>query len=314
MNELYMSNTETVPFVSVIIPVLNDTDRLLICLKALENQTYPHDFYEIIVVDNGSSANLEKTLRPLLNVRYVAEPILGSYTARNSGIKLAEGDVLAFTDSDCIPAPNWLESGQRALSTAKNCGLVGGEIIFSFRSAHSPGAFEIYDRLTYLRQAYYIKNLKFSTTANMFTFKKIFEDVGFFNAKLKSSGDRDWGNRVYHAGYTLCYCSDAKVIHPARYSFKQVYRKTVRVVDGVFDIQSEHLSSRQQLLSLLKHATLPPIKRIIALKVSLEAEGAYTKLKVAGIMLLFKYIWFIRMIRNIRKAAMENSKNRPLGF
>ena len=48
------------PFVSVIIPVFNDSDRLLTCLKALEHQTYPKNLYEVIVVDNDSEDNVEK--------------------------------------------------------------------------------------------------------------------------------------------------------------------------------------------------------------------------------------------------------------
>ena len=46
-------------FVSVIIPVYNDTERLKRCLGALENQTYPKNLYEVVVVDNGSDDNVE---------------------------------------------------------------------------------------------------------------------------------------------------------------------------------------------------------------------------------------------------------------
>jgi len=54
-----MNETIPAPFVSVIIPVYNDPIRLKTCLQALEEQTYPQNAYEIIVVDNGSDESIE---------------------------------------------------------------------------------------------------------------------------------------------------------------------------------------------------------------------------------------------------------------
>ncbi|MGL4504066.1 MAG: glycosyltransferase, partial [Planktothrix sp.] len=50
------------PFVSVIIPVFNDLDRLLVCLQSLENQTYPKKSYEVIVIDNGSAEEIKSVV------------------------------------------------------------------------------------------------------------------------------------------------------------------------------------------------------------------------------------------------------------
>ena len=97
--------------VSVIIPVYNDAERLKLCLDALARQTYPGDRYEVIVVDNGSQQDPELVTSRYEQVTLAHEACRGSYAARNTGLALARGDVLAFTNSDCIPAADWIEHG-----------------------------------------------------------------------------------------------------------------------------------------------------------------------------------------------------------
>jgi len=104
-----MSKTST-PFVSVIIPVYNDPERLKTCLQALEEQTYPQSSYEVIVVDNGSDESIEPIVTEFNQAKAGYEPHPGSYAARNKGLSLARGEVIAFTDADCIPALDWIET------------------------------------------------------------------------------------------------------------------------------------------------------------------------------------------------------------
>ena len=94
--------------VSVIIPVLNDAPRLRTCLDALESQTFDLPF-EVLVVNNGSSDDPASVLRAFPAARLLHEQQRSSYAARNTGVRQARGEVLAFTDSDCIPAEDWLE-------------------------------------------------------------------------------------------------------------------------------------------------------------------------------------------------------------
>ena len=121
-------NVNKQKFVSVIIPVFNDTEKLQLCLKALENQTYPQELYEIIVIDNNSDRNITEVTKQFKQVSLTQESKRGSYAARNQGIKIARGDLLAFTDSDCIPTANWLENGVNKLLLVSNCGIVAGKI------------------------------------------------------------------------------------------------------------------------------------------------------------------------------------------
>lgn len=89
------------------IPHLNDLPRLRACLAALERQTYPTDRYEVLVVDNGSDGEVAAAVAAFPHAVLAREERRSSYAARNRGLSLARGAIIAFTDSDCIPASHF---------------------------------------------------------------------------------------------------------------------------------------------------------------------------------------------------------------
>jgi glycosyltransferase involved in cell wall biosynthesis len=204
--------------VSVIIPVFNDGDRLRRCLELLQNQTL--QAHEIIVVDNNSNEDIASLCAAFPLVKYCRERKQGSYAARNRGIAIATGDILAFTDADCLPSREWLERGVAALAQAD---LVAGHIEFCFQS-HQPTPIEYVDALSHLRQRDYALH-GYAATANAFTNREWFDKVGGFRDDLLSLGDREWGERLKAAGGSVVYCADAIVLHPARASMRSLLRK-----------------------------------------------------------------------------------------
>lgn len=223
---------EKTPFISIIIPVYNDTSRLKRCIKALEEQTYPKGCYEIVVVDNGSKDNLSE-IKSFENLRLEFETKSSQFAARNKGVSISRGKILAFTDSDCIPSPRWIEGGVKAILDQHNCGIVGGAVNFFFK-ANKPNLIELYDSLFFLQQKRYVEEIKFAVTANLFTFKDVFNKVGLFNENLRSGGDGEWGKRVFAQGYNIIYSADAIVNHPARHKLSELYKKIKRVTGGKF--------------------------------------------------------------------------------
>jgi glycosyltransferase involved in cell wall biosynthesis len=227
------------PLVSVIVPVHNDADRLADCLAALDRQTWPPDRLEIIVVDNGSSDDPAELADRFPRVRWEREPRPGSYAARNHGIRVARGDILAFTDSDCVPRPRWIAEGVRGFFQTPQTGLVGGGIDMVFADPRRLTPAELFERKNAFRHERQIREHHFAVTANMFTRRDVLEDVGAFHDGLKSGGDLEWGNRVHRAGYHLAFAPGARVGHPARRTFRELGRKTVRVVGGLRDSGKE---------------------------------------------------------------------------
>lgn len=252
------------PFVSIIIPVYNDTLRLRQCIKALEEQTYPKECYEIIVIDNGSKDNLLE-VKSFENVRLEFETKSSQFAARNKGVAISRGKILAFTDSDCIPSPQWIESGVKSMLEQYNCGIIGGAVNFFFK-ASKPNLIELYDSLFFLQQKRYIEDIKFAVTANLFTFREVFDKVGLFNETLRSGGDGEWGKRVFNHDYNIVYSADAIINHPARYELSDLYKKIKRVTGGKFLREKRADESFLRFWKVNFLEFLFGIKRILKLK------------------------------------------------
>lgn len=275
------------PFVSVIVPVFNDAVRLRSCLTALKAQIYPQDRFEVLVVDNGSEPPLAATVALPLDVVFVEERTRGSYAARNSGAARARGDVLAFTDSDCLPDAHWLEAGVQALRRLPNGGLVGGRVKVFVARPGRPRAVELYEIATAFPQRRNVEEERYAVTANAFTTRATFERVGPFDASLQSGGDREWGARVFRAGLPVVYAHDSVVLHPARDSLQAVGRKMQRVAHG-----HHHLARRRPLPQRLlewPRILLPPIRSFRTIWRAEELSGAGQRMAAAGVAVAAKY-------------------------
>lgn len=97
------------PFISVVVPFYNSDKHLESCISALLSQTYPSSAYEIIMVDNNSTDNSTDLVRKYPQIILLSEAKKGSYAARNRGVAESKGRIIAFTDSDCVPCPEWLD-------------------------------------------------------------------------------------------------------------------------------------------------------------------------------------------------------------
>jgi glycosyltransferase involved in cell wall biosynthesis len=100
--------------ISVIIPTYNREASLKKALTSFSRQTYPHDKFEIIVVDDGSTDATESVVRQLQNempyaLRYFKQPNSGPGSARNEGIRQARSSVILFTGDDILPKEDLLE-------------------------------------------------------------------------------------------------------------------------------------------------------------------------------------------------------------
>lgn len=282
--------------VSIIIPVYNDPLRLQTLIESLIDQDYPEKEYEIIIADNGSTDNTLTSARRFetkypQQVKIVVErDIQSSYAARNKGLHQAKGDIIAFTDSDCIASPDWINEGVKGLKKECNCGLSGGRIELLYKDPNHPNVFELYDGYSSFLQKSYIEKSGFSVTANIFTFRHVFDSVGIFDAELESGGDCEWGNRVASKNYTLAYNESAVIYHPARCNFRQHLKKTKRVAQGQFDLYySQHCLFKQFKMFIAKDS-LPPVQRILSVFSENRIKTVNQKFKVALLILFFKYL------------------------
>jgi glycosyltransferase involved in cell wall biosynthesis len=260
-----MQDRPKIKTVSVVIPVHNSAAELRLCLAALERQTCPRDAYEIIVVDNASTESLAAVRRDFPGVRWATESRPGSYAARNRGLALATGEIVAFTDADCRPHADWIEQGAAALATA-GATLAGGHVELTGPADRPLNAYELIEMSTSAlgNQRRTIETFGYAVTANLFTYRAVFARVGPFDATLRSSGDREWTQRAVRRGERLVYAANAAVDHPRRGSFCFHATKRRRLMGGCLAL-ARRRSFGAALATLYRESFLNPRGYLTAL-------------------------------------------------
>jgi glycosyltransferase involved in cell wall biosynthesis len=232
------------PAISVVIPHLNQHEELRRCLASLINQDFEPERVEFIVVDNGSARSPAAICNSGCRVRHVEEATPGPGPARNRGVSVAGGDILAFIDSDCIADRDWLSSIHAAF-TRRDTQIIGGDVRILLNNPEMPTMLEAYESVFSYRQKEYIERKNFSGTGNLAVRRSVYQAVGPF-AGIELAEDRDWGQRAARLGYSICYVPAMVVFHPARKALPDLYIKWDR------HISHDFAESGQGLLSQLK--------------------------------------------------------------
>lgn len=205
------------PFISVVVPTYNRPQRLRYCLDALLNLDYPRDRFEIVVVDDGSTVALEPIVRPfyeVLPISLLRQDNGGPASARNTGAQHARGTFMAFTDDDCLPAPDWL-SQLTAQLMAQPQALVGGLAVNALpKNLYSTASQALID---YLYQYYNLspERAKFFASNNIALARDLFLSVGGFDTSFPRAAaeDREFCDRWQQLGYAMVYAPEVMVYH-----------------------------------------------------------------------------------------------------
>lgn len=248
--------------VGVVIPVFNDWDGLQCCLSALAMQTYPRALVKIRVVDNGSSDWPRRPHFPL-PVEVIHHDRPGSYGARNRAAAQWAVDLLAFTDADCEPAPDWIDQAVAAVFDGVAAPrLVAGKIALQAASSTYPSAGEQLDQILGFDQERTVRRAGFGVTANLFVAQSTFAALGGFRRHTKSGGDRDFCERARAQGHQLVYAPKALVRHPARL-WPQLLAKQRRIVGGRLALAGPHPLARLRVLFLSLRPIVSESGRVI---------------------------------------------------
>ncbi len=199
--------------VSVVVPFHNSAAFIDACVKALVSQRFPRDAFEIIMVDNNSTDGSAEIVRRYPGVVLLAETTPGSYAARNRGVREARGAIVAFTDSDCAPGPDWLAT-IRAATADPGVALVQGRCSLG---SESPPLAVLGDYEA--QKAAYVfagdrTDIYYGYTNNMAVRRDVFDRVGPFQEWMRGA-DVMLVHRVldaYSCG-AVTYASDMWVRH-----------------------------------------------------------------------------------------------------
>ena len=210
------------PYVSVVIPVLNGEATIRACLSALAKMDYPKERSEIVLVDNGSTDRTKEMAREY-PVRVLAEPRRGPARARNLGIRASRGDVLAFTDADCLVSSGWISELVKPFANS-NVGAVAGEILpFPPRTPAERHA----ARIRHLSPERYLRRpiFPFAVTANLAFRRSVFSQVGLFDPTCPRGGEStDFCTRFFRqTGLRLELAPRAIVFHRHRQTARELF-------------------------------------------------------------------------------------------
>jgi len=225
-NKINFRNNADKFTVSLVIPVFKDANGLDMTLDSIPDQQCGKYKLEIIVVNDGGDSEISAVCRKYKVKMVEIEPNCGSYLARNKGLEYSTGDIIVFTDADVIIPPGWLEQAISAIGPvdylAANIRVDDREIqtaVHSYQVCHS------FPNAAYLEQEH------FGVTAGLVIKRRLLEQLGGFDSRLRSGGDKEFGVRVYQAGCKQAFLSSPPLVHPPK-TLAQYLRSIKRIKQG----------------------------------------------------------------------------------
>jgi hypothetical protein len=178
------------PLVSVVTPTLNRADFLAAALDSVAAQTYPN--VEHIVVDGGSSDGTPDLLarRTSPRLRWISEPDSGMYAAVNKGMRLAEGTMLAYLNSDDLYFPWTIECAVAGLQET-GADVVFGDLV-RWRPGERGAGLAVYGPFS----RSYLRRHGSLAQPTVFMHRRVLDQIGNFDESLQHVADCDYWMRA----------------------------------------------------------------------------------------------------------------------
>ncbi len=205
------------PDVTVVIPTHGRPAALDACLASLGAQDLDAGRFEVVVVDDGGETDLDPIVarhRGTLRLTLIRQERSGPAAARNAGAAQAAAPLLAFTDDDCLPAPEWL-AALRAAHAGPSGALIAGQTVNALdRNRFASASQALLDHL-YADGSSRRGEIPFVASNNLAIARRDFEACGGFDQSFRLAGgeDRDFSDRARSLGFEIVYAPDALVHH-----------------------------------------------------------------------------------------------------
>lgn len=227
---------------SVVIPTFERPRQLAGCLGALARLRYPREACEVIVVDDGGATPLSPVLdeaRGDLSVRLLRRANGGPAAARNTGLAVARGRYLAFTDDDCQPEPDWLAAFEQHLRDDP-AALVGGRTVNAFIDDPFACTSQLIVDMVVDHYNRDPDNARFFPSNNLVVSREGIEALGGFAPGFRTSEDRDLCDRWGLLGRRLRYAKDAVVLHEHAMDLRAFWRQHLGYGRGAWRFMRAH--------------------------------------------------------------------------
>jgi GT2 family glycosyltransferase len=238
--------------------------------------------FEIVVADNASPLSSDALADAIAGrARLIVVEERGAGPARNGAVGVAAGAILAFTDADCLPEPNWLSEGVKAL---QDYDVVGGGMKVLVEDERALTPVEAFERVFAFDNGGYVEKKGFSVTANLFCSARVFQRVGGF--KVGVPEDLEWCHRATASGHSLGYAPGAVVGHPARRTWNELKGKWQRLNHESY---GHHRTRSLGSIRWLARTWLLPLSALFhAPRILFSRRISSPALRVATVGLLFR--------------------------
>lgn len=205
------------PSISVIIPTRHRLESLHRCLEGLADSTWSPHRFEVIVVADGGECSLTEAIAPFesrLALKFVRQRHRGPAAARNLGCEHASAPLLAFTDDDCRPMPDWLEAISQAAESAPSA-MIGGVTTNAVENNRYSEASQILIEYLYEFYLHASGQPQFFASNNFAIPAAPLAEIGGFDERFKQAGgeDRELCWRWAERGWRASLAADARVLH-----------------------------------------------------------------------------------------------------
>ena len=280
---------------TVLIPTRDRHDMVADCLASLNGQVPQPEEWEIIVVDDGSDEPLapvvERTAEAGLPVRCLTQGKAGLNAARNHGVAMSEGEVIAFLDDDTIVSPGWAAAVEDGFAN-NECEALGGRVVLQLEGGGELPDWLTERRLTYLShydlggEPREVNEPPLPVGANFALRRSALERLGGFRDgldrignELISNGEYELLRRILADGGEILYWPTAEVLHrvPRERLTKEWFRRRARA-QGVSDIRTDPLEAgtfaRRYVREGVRAGRALPIlaRRLVERRGSFDAE------------------------------------------
>lgn len=218
---------------SIIVPTFNRANEIRELIGSFQNQTLPHNQFEVLLVDDGSDDDTPEQIKQFIpqvdfRIRLLQREHEGPGPARNFGMAQAEGEFFLFIDSDCIADRHWLECIARTIEKEQPQAFGGPDgVLPEFTPLQKAIDYAMTSFLTTggMRGHASKRLAKFYPRSyNMGIHHSIFENLGGMN-NLRHGQDLEFSRRISASGAKVIYVPDAIVYHKRRTSLRKFFRQ-----------------------------------------------------------------------------------------
>lgn len=196
-------------YVSVIIPVLNEEKVIGKCLESLQQMDFPREGFEVIVVDNGSTdgtGRIVDRFASSLNIRKAVLSGVRISALRNFGASLAQGQIFAFLDADCLAPREWLTRAT-AIFRTEPAGVIGGHCWIPQGSSWVARTWYPEERVSKKGVVRYVPS------GNLLVPGSQFSSAGGFDETLETNEDYEFCQRISKLGFSIQVFPELNVVH-----------------------------------------------------------------------------------------------------